>query len=733
MKIKWAWDKALAALILCALFFLATFSLYSMIPREYLAERTAGPETVLEPFFVEREIIQTIPVNHPVAGLTLFFSSTEDNCSDDVHVEIVGQESGRIYYDGAIPVPELSENEAFSLPFLQTAEAGQDAHLTVTVTAGGSNGFAVLCSEDETIPYGSLTVDGSLLEGSLVFQPSLLREYWTWQRTAPLPYFILCLLMIKLFFSGMAWYEKRSGKKVSLPREEAWWLQAMCGGFLLISGVFFTGSAIKLGMVCANPNNMSQLRQISAFSQTAMALMYLAVIGLVSYIAVKTPPMERVAAVSVLAIGMIYMAAITPLSPPDEGHHYQSAYSLSNYLLFQWENLEMGNASHFDYAGLTSHANVSSAYLRIMDQWNQPGMKDALVQIPTPRSLSYPIEMIPQAIGLTLGRLLNLNFLGVFYLGRLTNLFFFAVCVYFAVKRIPRFKELMTLTALLPMTLQQAASYSYDAFINGMAFLFIASLIREYAAEGKMSRKDFLWLLIPGALLTPAKAVYSALLFLALLIPTRRFGSGKRKWGMTAFAAVICLGMLIAVNFPSLYNRILSASSGYELQSSMGYSLYTVSFILEHPGETGRIFLNTLSSFFPMWMIGCIGWALSGLSLTIPMEYVYGFALLLIAAVVYRKPGEAKITVGQRAAFVGCFAVVVLLTMLALFTGWTPVGDSVVQGVQGRYFLPVLPLLCMAVSGNFKWKRIRIEKLLLCAAWILNVQTILWVFARTAA
>ncbi len=726
----------LASLVLCVLFFAATLSLYEIVPKQYRTGQAAGADADSEMILMGREFLQTVPVDSPIVGMNLFFTKPDEQGADTIRIEVLGQESGQVYYDGAVSLAELPENGEVSLEFLFAAEAGQEAFLEIRITSAEQSNFGIFCSEKELLRYGALTVDGAVSDSSLIYQCTLLREYWTWRRTVPLAYAAVCLLLVKLAFLTKAWYEKKTGKTVRFLQDEKWWRQVVCGGFLLVCGIFFLRAAIYFGIVCVRTECFSQVHLISAFSHCVMALMNLAVMGLISWIVLGRPKIEKAAAISVLVIGIFYMMAITPLSPPDEGYHYQSSYKLSNYLIFRWDDRsEMGDAAHFDYSELTPHKNASSAYLRAMTEDLTLNPEGAQIQIPQPRSgLSYPIEYLPQAIGLAIGRLLNLNFLGIFYLGRLTNLIFFTVCIYFAVKRIPRFKALMALAALLPMTLQQAASFSYDTFINAMAFLFIASLIREYTAEGKMTKKDFLWLLIPGVLLTPAKVVYSAMLLLTFLIPARRFGSGKRKWGMIGFAAAICLVTLVAFNFTSLYNRVMSAFPGHAIQSSItGGNYYSVNDILRNPLETLRIFWRTLRNDLLQWMWCIIGYALSGLSLPIPMLYVYGFAGLLVLSVVPRGQEEIKILPGQRASFVGCFAAIVLLTMFAMLIGWTLAGDSVVQGVQGRYFLPVLPLLCMAFSGTVRWKPVWIEKALLCGGLVLHVYTVLWVFTWTIA
>lgn len=43
---------------------------------------------------------------------------------------------------------------------------------------------------------------------------------------------------------------------------------------------------------------------------------------------------------------------------------------------------------------------------------------------------------------------------------------------------------------------------------------------------------------------------------------------------------------------------------------------------------------------------------------------------------------------------------VVFLAMTSMFLGWTSITRNLIEGVQGRYFIPVLPLLAMPMAIN---------------------------------
>lgn len=120
--------------------------------------------------------------------------------------------------------------------------------------------------------------------------------------------------------------------------------------------------------------------------------------------------------------GLLYMVVITPLSVPDEPHHYQSAYQLSNYLTFNFDNLDSGNSAYFDYDDLSEHKNTRIAYKKVISEVSLPSKSESLIEIPYPRNLSYFICHLPQAIGISLARFTNQNFIVTFYLGRFINL-----------------------------------------------------------------------------------------------------------------------------------------------------------------------------------------------------------------------------------------------------------------------------------------------------------------------
>lgn len=394
---------------------------------------------------------------------------------------------------------------------------------------------------------------------------------------------------------------------------------------------------------------------------------------------------ERYFSLLIFAFGLLYMVLITPLSIPDGHYHYQSSYQLSNIILHHEE--EQGNASDFDYSSFVGHYNVKSAYLRIINDFLDETGNGEQVIIPQPRDINYFADFLPQAIGISLARLLNLNFLQLFFLGRLMNLLFYTACLYLAIKRIPRFKLLLGVLALFPMTLHQAASYSYDAFINGMSFLLIASILKCIWEEGMIEKKDYLWILICSALLAPAKVVYTSIVLLVWLIPRTRFPSRKKKVILCTLIMVICAVGIFVFQINSLQGI---ATSSVELNWEGGVN-YSPSYVFQHPIGTAIIFLRTLKYSGQYYFESMIGKYLSGLTLPISSIIVWLFAFFAILATFHEE--KKQVSIIQSLCFLIVAGIVTLLAMASMFFGYTSNTREMIMGVQGRYFTPIEPLL----------------------------------------
>ena len=374
--------------------------------------------------------------------------------------------------------------------------------------------------------------------------------------------------------------------------------------------------------------------------------------------------------------------------------------------------MDEGENVYFDYTGLGGHYNMGSAYDRIVEEITVPKAQDTGYRVLRNR-IDYELMYVPQAVGITIGRLLGANFLILFWLGRLTNLLFYAGCVWLAVKSTTRFGTLLALIALMPMAMQQAASYSYDTYINGLALLLTALILRAIDRKGRMKAGEYLAILAVSRVMSPAKAVYTPLLALMLFVPAERYGSMKRKLLQTGYVWAAALATVALFQLTGIQRLTASGSGETNWEGAMNYSL---SFLVSHPADTVRLFINTFRTNLSEWLYQAVGSRLSGLSLEVTSWKITVYLVLLFFACLTAEGSRQEISGYERAAFLGVSALTVFLVMLTMLLNWTSQNDTMIQGIQGRYFIPVLPLLWMCLNNRVIRLNRNPEKILLICA-----------------
>jgi len=437
---------------------------------------------------------------------------------------------------------------------------------------------------------------------------------------------------------------------------------------------------------------------------------------LVLFLLLIEPKIHVFFAVMTAIVGITFCFLMTPLSIPDEFAHYEYSLQVSNYMMFKEDHLSI-DTDYRDYGQYRGHFNVSSAYKKIVKRFNHEYVPDGIVEeMDNDVADIYKLCFVPQSIGVTIGRLLNFNRIKLFFLGRLFNLSFYVACIYMAVKKTPIHKLLFGIIATLPMFMQQAASYSYDCFINGLTFITAAYLLRFIFAEEKIKNKELIFVLIVNALLAPAKIVYGFFSFLFLFVPSKNYGSKSRKalWSILLFLPAtyqivkITKPVLVKVfkNMSELYidpdlNLIVSGEFGVVKEK------ITVGYMVRNPGEAFMLFYRTIRYSIKNWVYDTMGRSLAGVSLILPVNLVH---LLVVAPIASAFVKEVHVeSAWLKACFILVCAAIGIYVMGGFILSWTDMsqavvddyGGIIVQGIQGRYFCPLLPF-AFSIFNNKK-------------------------------
>lgn len=433
-------------------------------------------------------------------------------------------------------------------------------------------------------------------------------------------------------------------------------------------------------------------------------------------------PLERIAALLVLLLGTGYMFVMPPHAAPDEPAHFGTAYAYTDRILMQPAVDEAGYVYVRQEDMIYNEAQknpTAYSYQLFWDNFFSTAGDGGKVTFGS-RMLSgvWPLAYLPQIAGILIARSLRLGGVPLFMFTRGMSLLFYTVCCYYAVKRMPFAKGALALTALLPMSLELGASCSYDSMMLALTYLFAGQVWHCIYGKEKMHWKD--WGLLTGiaVLVVPLKIVYLPLFALCLLIPVQKCASAKKMW--TGRACVLGGGLLslLAVRlYPIIY--YLTRTSFHAAKGQwQGISLRDV---LAHPAMGVRLLAESLRSQGDFYLSTMVGGKLGWLDTEIPDYLVYGFWFLLFLSAVKMAKEKQYIQTETRLFAAGLSVVTVLAVFGVFLLTWTAAGADHIDGVQGRYFLPLLPVLLPCLRNRRLVLRSDIERPLLASAAILHL------------
>ncbi len=323
-----------------------------------------------------------------------------------------------------------------------------------------------------------------------------------------------------------------------------------------------------------------------------------------------------------------------------------------------------------------------------------------------------PITYIPAALGLGSAILMGAKPHAAIILARFANVAAFACLGALALLLARRGRLLLLVTLSLPMTIWLAGSVSQDGLAIGLAALGVALLTRA----GGGGRDAFFWCGCAAlAVLVLQKPPFLPLALLPLVVPPLVEWGGFDARSLArrgAGAALVAVpGLLWSVAVAALVSVPLLPGQPYHpgplwpgdpqrlFRSAVASAQVMV--VLHHPLWSAFLPLTADARALPALWLQFMG-VLGALSIRLPRLLYTLWTAAIVSAITAtvtepRAPGERWFTVPVAAvAILGC----VELIFVALYLTWTPVGMDRVDGIQGRYFIPLLPVLLFALPGG---------------------------------
>jgi uncharacterized membrane protein len=185
--------------------------------------------------------------------------------------------------------------------------------------------------------------------------------------------------------------------------------------------------------------------------------------------------------------------------------------------------------------------------------------------------------------------------------------------------------------------------------------------------------------------------------YLPLLILLPLCMSVNTKPDLRVRLQLLLTGVAIAL-IPIAATFVLVASVKVPFRANEGVSIAgQLSFLWHQPSAIPTIVKNTFTMYWKqhlMELIGKFGWLDTALPTRI---YFAAGTTILLACMMHILAGRSSIQRAYRLVPVAIAISAIALTYVVLYLSWTPVGLLFVDGVQGRYWLPPVLIIALAL------------------------------------
>ena len=314
-----------------------------------------------------------------------------------------------------------------------------------------------------------------------------------------------------------------------------------------------------------------------------------------------------------------------------------------------------------------------------------------------------PVPYLPQILIALAARILHLMPAVTFYLGRRANALAYVAIIAAAIRMAPKFGWLFAASALLPMPLYLAASWSPDAMTIASVYFFLAAIL---SARGTAT------LAIAGAVVGLCNPAYFLGALIVLAIPAIRWRA--RAIVLLATAAGVAFSMWNASRafVPSRPGAHVDAAA--QIACIRSTPLIFADALATEARARGRDYIDQT--------VGRLGL----LDVNLPPPVVWIECALLIACAI----ASTAVSVRARIAAVLTALATIGGIFLASYLGWTPPCASFVDGVQGRYFVPIIPLALLVAAGRVIRSDVLVSRAVTIVATTINMVALILVAAR---
>lgn len=335
-------------------------------------------------------------------------------------------------------------------------------------------------------------------------------------------------------------------------------------------------------------------------------------------------------------------------------------------------------------------------------------------------SIPNPIKLIPYTpavFGILIGATLKLPLLYIFYLMDILSLIFYIVMGIITLKLAPIKRDLFLFILLLPTAMALAASCNYDCMLLSLTSFNLAYILNLKLDTRPIGFKSIIILFVTTLIIALIKIPYILLSTFIFLIPLSRFNLPLKikdkeydlvhifkKYRIPLF---IFLFLIVAIGIFTIDNP----------------NTKTLAAAILAPADAISDIIRTVKVQGYSYLIGfalCIG----HFDYLTPFNYILMFVFFLVLFSIYQKEGSINYKFKIKDKLYIWLVLIVISIMIILsqyiwqlkgvhFDFSLGIGSykeffgplDVIEGVQGRYFIPLaIPLFLTVDLGQYRLK-----------------------------
>lgn len=403
-------------------------------------------------------------------------------------------------------------------------------------------------------------------------------------------------------------------------------------------------------------------------------------------------PLSKVFVFVALPIIVITSILLYPGTACDENDHYVAAYILSSKIMGEDITMVREEDTGIIY-NRWAVPNMEGVYMAMSQVGHRSGNQAVVKNVHNGHTGQDIIYFLP-AVGITIGRILNLNAFTTYYLARFMNVLLYLTVGYITLTIARYGVGILFCFLLLPLTINQCISVNQDCFCFVISFLAISywTKIRYGIVEEKrkLTLMEFATIAMLFIILLSCKAYVLVMGVYCILPWSQMYGASWKRVGTLIFA--VAFGFALLIGIMEVSGKVGYATSLINMIfGKIDTSSYSLAYFAGRPLDFVAIIFATVKEQLFLWFWDAFGSRLSWETYFSPI-YAISFATIIFLLAVsedsvdFRIPALGKwLVILIQLGFMG------IVIVRALY--WTGLGRETIWGIQGRYFIPVLPLV----------------------------------------